>query len=88
MARYGRAQLEELGQAVGKLPELTGARPALLALSGPGGPGGLLAGASAELVEDLARLGLAALAAGWFGCLGAEPEAQADVLELIDPAVQ
>ena len=63
MARYGRAQLEDLGHTVGKLPEMG---PVRLALPGPAGKGSL-ADAPRELLEALAVYGLAALLAGWFG---------------------
>ena len=59
MARYGRAQLEDLGQTVSRLPEL-GCK-GLPAQARP------LADLPRETVEALAALGLAALAAGWFG---------------------
>jgi hypothetical protein len=62
MARYGRAQLEDLGTAVGKIPELA---PVRLALPAPGGKGSL-ADAPRDLLESLAVYGLAALLAGWF----------------------
>jgi hypothetical protein len=62
MARYGRAQLCDLGQTVAQLPELTPARPAL-----PSPPASRLAEVPRAVLEALAVLGLAALAAGWFG---------------------
>jgi hypothetical protein len=74
MARYGRAQLHDLGQAVGRLPELAGERPALPALLSP--PARPLAELPREALETLAALGLVALAAGWFG--DAEPSATTD----------
>lgn len=58
MARYGKAQLADLGAAVGRLPELAaprGADPKPLDALPP------------DLLKALAVLGLAGLAAGWFG---------------------
>jgi len=64
MARYGRADLLDLGQTVAGLPPL---------LPGPATPAAAQANPLAELpreaLEILAALGFAALAAGWFGSL-------------------
>ena len=65
MARYGRAELEDLGQTVAGLPQL---------LPGPGSLA-VQASALAELprqaLELLAAIGLAAIVAGTFGELPA-----------------
>jgi integrase len=63
MARYGRAQMQDLGQAVGRLPELAAAPLELPAPSAPMGP---LAEVPPDLSEALAVVGLAVITAGWF----------------------
>jgi integrase len=66
MARYGRAAMAELGAAVERISGLTAAAPLALPAPRPSALG-LLDDQPPEVLKALAALGLAALAAGWFG---------------------